>query len=183
MKGLIFISLFFSALISLLSCHKSTDEPSGPCAGSQVVTGPLNDPSSGRFKLSDSVSYHMTYTLVDSTAFITFSGYFTNSCAKPQMQMVILIQGNWTTIQGKVYLSYCYGMQEEEIDVPAIWTGHWYDRKATVQRVLNACNSFPDSDVKIRMMYIFPTTGSRSTDLTFMSYSSEYLLFTATFSD
>ena len=114
-------------------------------------------------------------------AVVTFTGYFYNSCAKPQMQMTILIQGNWTTIQGKVYLGYCYGMQEEEIDISAVWSGHWYERKASVQRVLSNCSSFPDSDIKIRMVYSFPTTGSRSADLWKMSYASEYLEFTAVF--
>jgi len=183
MKGLVYICLFLSALIALSSCHKSSDEPSGPCAGSQVDTWPVHDPSDERFMLKDSSYYQMTYRLLDSTAVITFTGYFYNSCAKPQMQMAILIQGNLTTIQGKVYLSYCYGMQEEEIDVPAVWSGHWYERKASVQRVLSNCSSFPDSDIKIRMVYSFPTTGSRSADLWKMSYASEYLLFTATFRD
>ena len=183
MKNLVLICLIFFALIALSSCHKSTDVPSGPCAGSQVDIWPVHNPSTARFMLKDSSYYQMTYKLVDSTAVITFTGYFYNTCAKPQMQMAILIQGNWTTIQGKVFLSYCYGMQEEEIDVPAVWSGHWYDRQASVQRALNSCSSFPDSDIKIRMVYVFPTTGSRSTDLTFMSYTSEYLSFTATFGD
>ena len=183
MKSLVPICIFLLSLMTLSACHKNTDEVSGPCSGSQVDTWPVHDPSAGRFMLKDSSYYQMTYKLLDSMAVITFSGYFYNSCAKPQMQVAILIQGNWTTIQGKVYLSYCYGMQEEEIDVPAVWSGHWYDRKASVQKALNTCSSFPDSDVKIRMVYTFPTTGSRATDLTYMSYASEYLSFSATFGD
>jgi hypothetical protein len=179
MKNNISSLTFIFLLLAITSCHKNNDGTGDSCSGPATIPWTLN----GRFAINDSSLYHMTYDTSDSTAGINLWAYFQDPCNRGYATANIHITGHISTIASRIHMGYCQGMPEEEISAPLEWAGHYYERYGSMKRYLKNCSVGAASEVWIRTEYTFPACGSRTADLQYLSYASEQLSYSITYSN